>query len=51
MLLHYGPEHRGEGELSGQHSHDRLVLRWAAVALRCHDGENWRRRVQFEGAP
>lgn len=54
MLLHDGPEHRGEGELSRQHSYDRglvvvVVVRWAAVALRRHDGEKWR-RVQSEGA-
>ncbi len=49
VLLYDGPEDRREGELSGQHSYNRLV-RWVAVALPCHEGEKWR-GVKSEGAP
>lgn len=48
VMLYDGPEHRGEGELSGKHPYNRLMRR-VAVALAGYEGET-RRGVKLQGA-
>lgn len=48
VMLYDGPEHRGEGELSGKHPYNRLMRR-VAVALARYEGET-RRGVESQGA-
>lgn len=48
VMLYDGPEHRGEGQLSGKHPDNRLMRR-VAVALAAYEGET-RRGVKSQGA-